>query len=136
MSDEESAMEAIKMAGLPILVIGANAALLALNSIAEQTSNYIVAKLSALIAVLLFILAFRVRSGHAAWVPFALILFVGFLVTNISATYMNAMTYGAFSSFNGYILLGWIVPLICLLLAFSGLKGWLWMRANGMKISF
>ena len=31
------------------------------------------------------------------------------------------------------IITGWLVPLICMVLVVAGFKGWLWLRANGVR---
>ena len=60
--DEESAKEAVKMAGLPVLVMGGNAALTALISLSQQTPDLTLASWCAAISVLLIIVAFRIRA--------------------------------------------------------------------------
>ncbi len=34
------------------------------------------------------------------------------------------------------LLVGWIIPLLCLTLMLGGLRGWLWLRANGIRRGF
>ena len=93
--DEEGAREAIKMAGLPVLVMGGNAALTALISLSQQTPDLTLASWCAIISLLLIIVAFRIRAGKAGWLPLVLALFAAFLVINVLTAYIAFMAVGA-----------------------------------------
>ena len=134
--DEASARDAIRMSGLPILLMGANAALLALVTSVQPFPDTVMIASAVAIAFSLILLAFRIRAGHAAWIPFALILFAAFLGVNLFSSYIGWQVAGQNTTVSGQILLGWIVPTICLILMVGGFRGWLWMRASKARLSF
>ena len=133
--DEASARDAVKMAGLPILIVGINALLLALMTAANPVGDMTTAGISAALACLMFVLAFRIRAGHAAWVPVAAVLFVLFVGFNALSGYIAWKTTGGGQTTGAQIVLGWIVPMICMVFTVAGLKGWLWLRTHGAKRS-
>lgn len=134
--DEASAGEAVRMSGLPVLLMGANGALLALVAAVQPEAD--MARITGLgaVAALLVLLAFRIRAGHAGWVPVAVALFLGFLGFSAWWSYRIWRLFGTLQLTQGQILLQWIVPLICLVLAIGGLRGWLWLRAHRRALSF
>ena len=135
-TDEDSAKEAVKMAGLPALVMGANAALASLIALFQTTPNLTIVAWSAIIALLLIILAFRIRAGRSAWLPLVLVLFSAFLVASAFSSYIVWSVAREEPTSGGQIITGWIVPLICMVLVVAGFKGWLWLRTNGAKRNF
>ena len=135
-TDENSAKEAVKMAGLPALVMGVNAALASLIALFQATPNLTIVAWSAIIALLLIILAFRIRAGKSAWLPLVLVLFSAFLVASAFSSYIVWTVAGKEPISAAQIITGWIVPLICMVLVVAGFKGWLWLRTNGSKQTF
>ena len=135
-TDEDSGKEAVKMAGLPALVMGANAALASLIALFQTTPNLTIVAWSAIIALLLIILAFRIRAGRSAWLPLVLVLFSAFLVASAFSSYIVWTVAGKEPISAAQIITGWIVPLICMVLVVAGFKGWLWLRTNGAKRNF
>ena len=135
-TDEDSAKEVVKMAGLPALVMGANAALASLVALFQTTPNLTIVAWSAIIALLLIILAFRIRAGRSAWLPLVLVLFSAFLVASAFSSYIVWTVAGKEPISAAQIITGWIVPLICMVLVVAGFKGWLWLRTNGAKRNF
>lgn len=135
-TDEDSAREAVKMGGLPVLVMGANAALTSLLAFFQTPQNLAIVTWCAIIALLLIIIAFRIRAEKLAWVPFALVMFAVFLVVNAFFSYIVWKAAGGGLINAVQIMRGWIIPLICIFLALSGFKGWLWLKANGTKSTF
>lgn len=129
--DEPSARDAVRMSGLPVLIIGANAALFAL--LASDSAQIMS---SSAIAFSLILLAFRIRAGHAAWVPFALLLFIAFLLSNTVLSYLGWHMAGRTQVGIAQAILSWIIPTICLALAISGWRGWRWLKMNGCGVSF
>jgi len=134
--DEASAREAVKMAGLPILVLGGNGFLFSLLLLTATPPNPAGAAISALIAILLVVLAFRIRAGRAAWVPLSFLLFCLFIGANAVSAYLAWAISGGPGLTGAQIVMGWIVPLICLILSLAGLRGWIWLRANGAERRF
>ncbi|WP_338550326.1 hypothetical protein [Roseovarius phycicola] len=134
--DESSAKEAVKMAGLPILIMGANVALLTLVSLVQPVPNLAFAGVTAFIALLLFVLAFRIRAGHASRVPVAVFLFVAFFVGNAVFSYWAWKVLGSGQSTGAGLVMGWIVPTICMILVVAGLRGWIWLKANKAVTTF
>ncbi|MDT0683453.1 hypothetical protein RM543_12220 [Roseicyclus sp. F158] len=136
LEDRASARNAVRMSGLPVLLMGANAALLALVSSVRPFPDMAVVSSAAAIAALLVLMAFRIRAGHAAWIPFASMLFIAFLGVSLFSSYIGWQVAGGNPTTGAQILLGWIIPAICLILMVSGLRGWFWMRQNTEKLSF
>lgn len=134
--DEAGAKEAVRMSGLPVLLLGANAALLALILSVQTLPDMITIASAAIIAVLLVLLAFRMRAGHAAWIPFAIILFVAFFGASLFSSYIGWRVAGETSTASVQILLGWIIPVICSILMVGGFRGWRWMRGNKARLTF
>lgn len=124
------------MGGLPALVMGANAALTSLTALFQATPNLTLVAWCAFIALLLFILAFRIRAGKSAWLPMVLILFMAFLVGNAFFLYHTFAAAGNKPIIALQIIMGWIVPLICMILVIAGFRGWLWLKTNGSKLIF
>ena len=130
--DEESAKEAVKMAGLPVLIMGCNAALTALLALSQQTPDLTLAALSAAISLALIVVAFRIRAEKSGWIPSVLVLFAAFLVISAFSAYVALMDF-EIARINGVqIVTSWIVPLICSVLMVAGFKGWLWLKAKGL----
>lgn len=128
--DESSARDAVRMAGLPVLIMAATEGLRALTQVidGDQGAMWV----SAGFAALLTVVAFRLRSGHAAWVPLVFLLFAvmtGFRLMQLVEGWNAAVIVIQ-------LLTGWIIPLLCALLMIGGLRGWLWMRAHGIRRSF
>ncbi|TRW97544.1 hypothetical protein FNJ84_08545 [Paracoccus sp. M683] len=92
--------------------------------------------LRATAAILLIALAFRRRSGHAAWIHIALLLCAVFLDANALLSYIEWHLAGQTRIGIARLVAGWIVPIICLILAIGGFRGWRWMRANAVSLSF
>ena len=130
--DEESAKEAIKMAGLPVLVMGSNAALTALIALSQQTPDLTLAAWCAAISLLLIIVAFRIRADKSGWMPLVIALFAAFLVISALTAYIALMDVGIAGISGVQIVTSWIVPLICSVLMAAGFKGWLWLKAEGL----
>ncbi|WP_322890478.1 MULTISPECIES: hypothetical protein [unclassified Yoonia] len=81
--DEKSAKEAAKMAGLPVLLLGANALILALSGLVNQSASMTVAGSYLTMALCLSFIAFRIRAGHAGWIPLAGLLFLVFIAVSV-----------------------------------------------------
>ncbi|MDO5641810.1 MAG: hypothetical protein Q4G26_05400 [Paracoccus sp. (in: a-proteobacteria)] len=134
--DADSAIGATRMAGLPVLMMGANAALLALIAAMQPDLDPVLISGLAGVGFLLALLAFRIRAGHAGWLPVVALLFLGFLGANLSLSYMEWQLAGQSQASGAGIVLRWIVPVICLILVIGGLRGWLWLRAHQIRRSF
>ncbi|MEX3016088.1 hypothetical protein [Gymnodinialimonas hymeniacidonis] len=132
--DEDSALEAVRMAGLPLLLMGFNLLGLAILflSLVPTFGPAILGLLGTAIACI--IIAFRLREGHAAWVPIVALLFGAYIIVNVAFTWLGATIAAAPSG--ALIATQWIIPLICLILVSAGIRGWLWLRSNGVKRSF
>ncbi len=133
--DEESAKAAVQMSGLPVLLLGANSALFALIALVQPNPNHTYIVSSAVFACLMILMAFRIRSGHARWVTIAFFLYIAFFGVNLFFFFVWWRVVGQSAVSAIQLVLGWIVPLICLALVFGGLRGWRWLRANGAKTS-
>jgi hypothetical protein len=120
--DAASARYAVRMAGLPVLLIAANALLAALiMAVTLATLDAPMGRNARIILGLLVAaglalgsIAFALRAGRTALVPAATAL-------NIAAFAVQAMISPPWAL---------IVPGLALLLALSGLRGWLWLRRH------
>lgn len=130
--DEGKARYAVRMAGLPLLVLGANAAVLGLDLAVKAPEMPMAVPVFAVIAVVLVLVAFRMRAGRAAWVPLALLAILSFLAVELFSSLHLLRMLEPSQSFDMILLAKWVVPLFCLALAFSGFRGWLWLRRNGL----
>lgn len=77
--DESKARYAVQLACLPVLALGANAAVLALSLAVNSAVMPMAAPAFALLALVLVFIAFRLRAGRASWVPLALLAILSFL---------------------------------------------------------
>jgi hypothetical protein len=135
--DETSAQDAAKMAGLSCLMMGANGALLLLMSITDPDPDLGVVAILGGFSALMGALAFRIRAGFAAWVPIGFGLFIVCFLINMGVSYIAWQIGDAYIPFSGsLIVIQWLVPLFCLALSASGLRGWWWMRKNGGVMRF
>lgn len=135
-TDKASATAAVRMAGLPVLIMGGNAALLALIAAVQPVPDTVLIASAAALAAVLVLIAFRLRGGHAAWIPITFLLFVAFLALHLFLAYSGWLMTGTTLEVRVQIFFGWIVPVICLILMVSGFSGRQWLRKNGEKLSF
>ena len=130
--DEVSARHAVRLSGLPVLLMGANAALLALITFARPSPNLVLLASSTSIALLLILLVFRIRGGHDAWIPFTLVLYAAFMGAHGFWSYFVWRLLGRTLVGDAY----GVVIFICLLLMVSGFRGWRWLRSRNVSVSF
>ena len=126
----ETALAAVKMAGLPIFLIGFGygflgffAVLAAGNQPSSQTFGAII---QILLSIVLLVISFRLRRGLA-----------GFVLPSFAITCANygVALYNLIMPFSA-INLGWlpiqilllIVPTIMLMFTIHGLRAWFWLR--------
>ncbi len=121
------------MAGLPVLLMGFNAALTALIALSQTTPDLTLAAWCAAISLALFVVAFRIRAEKSGWTPLAVGLFAAFLVISVSSASIALKRVGVIEISSIQIVTGWIVPLICTILVVAGFKGWLWLRENDVR---
>ncbi len=133
--DQASAAEAVRMAGLPSLIMGANAVLLGLMEIVQQAPNTFIAAWFGFSGLLLVVISFRIRAGHGAWIPFVFVLFLAFFGAMTSAAARQWSELKAAPVLQTKLVTDWIVLLFCLALTVSGIMGWNWLRRNGGRLS-
>lgn len=121
--DESKARYAVQMAGLPVLALGANAAVLALSLAVNSAVMPMAAHAFALLALVLVFIAFRLRAGRALWVPLAFLAILSFLGLELFSSFQLLQIVEPSRAFDLLVLAKWVVPLFCLALAFSGLRG-------------
>ena len=128
--DEASARAAIKMAGLPLLLVGILLALVQLMHLAAPQDR--VDWIILILCVSMILMAFRLRAGGTALAPLAACL--GLLSFALQAVSVCAGLLAA--EFDGVAFVAGmaalIVPLFAAALAVGGLRGWWWMRRNGV----
>ncbi len=134
--DQASALEAVRMAGLPLLLMGFNLLVLALLTLSASPSLAAFALGMLGTALACIILAFRLRGGHAGWVPIVALLFVTYLAASLALTIFVTRASAIPNMSGTMIVTQWVIPIICLILISAGIRGWLWLRANGVKASF
>ncbi len=125
--DEESAAYAVKMSGLPLFLVGLNT--FALVAVIDQHWAQVIA---AVFAVLFVSLAFRIRAACTAWAPIAAFLSVTFFLLQVMWRFLTVIVLG----FHWQVMLAeaarLIVPTLAVILAMGGLRGWKWLRRNGV----
>ena len=119
------------MAGLPVFLMGCNAALMALIALSQQTPDLTLAAWCAAISLPLIFVAFRIRAEKSGWIPSVLVLFAAFIVINALTSYFALIDVGIAGIGSVQIVTSWIVPLICSVLVVAGFKGWLWLKVRG-----
>ena len=134
--DEDGARHAVRMAGPPALLMGANVALVALIFGIQPAPNAGLITSLVAAACLLMLLALRIRGGHAAWIPFTVILFVVFLTANAFLTYLQWQVLGLALAGLGLSIVTWFIAIVCLALSVSGLRGWQWLKSHNSALSF
>ena len=114
--DRASAENAVRMAGLPVLLIGASFFMPALLLLTTPNAVGVPTRAIALGAsgIVIIVIAFLIRGGRAALVPVATAIAVPVLLFEIS---LRPTLFTA-------------VPFMALLLSISGLRGWLWLHRN------
>lgn len=85
-------------------------------------------------AMLLILIAFRLRAGRAGWLPFVVPLFAASIGFAVVSAYSDWQMAGWIARLQ--IGLRWVVPLICMIFVIGGVRGWRWMRAHGVTPSF
>ena len=134
--DAHSASYALRMAGLPILLTGMDIALFALLAAVWGVLDTGGSAWRLAIALPLVVIAFRIRAGHAPWLPVALALAVVMLVARLQSSLAVWRMTGGDRIAQAQLLASWIVPLFCTALMLGGLRGWLWLRSHNIRRSF
>lgn len=132
--DETSARDAVRMAGLPILLLGVNAIITFVMAGANAAPS-LVAWITGAVGVLLIVMAFRIRSGHAAWIPVAFLLYGTFFAATLVNAAM-ALQSGDAGRMNGAaLLINWVIPILCLIFTIGGLRGWRWLMNHKVRMT-
>lgn len=134
--DGASALYAIRMAGLAVLVMAANSGVLCLVLLVGPEGRGGLAVFAGAVAVGLTLVAFRLRAGRAGWLPFGLVLFGGFLAASVALAVPEWGRADLSLADHGQRLAGWIVLAICAVLAVNGLAGWRWLRLHRVAMTF
>ena len=128
--DEQSARNAVKMAGLPLLVLALNAAVFAL--ILMQTTKASVWSIAAF-GVLTFVFlagAFRLRSGRAAIMPIAAAAYAAFLALLMLSTIRDVAVESELPIQFSIVLRNLFVPILSAIFAWRGVLGWRWLLVH------
>jgi heme/copper-type cytochrome/quinol oxidase subunit 4 len=134
--DEDSAREATKMGGLPVLLLGANVALFSWLEFSKKAISGEAAIVGLVVSVVLIVFAFRIRANRVASLPYLVALALIFFVVNaIFSFFVGLIVNGVFVGGVTFVVT-MIVPIFATLLAVSGIRGWLWLRKNKMKMLF
>jgi hypothetical protein len=118
--DRDSVIDAVKMAGLPVFLLGATGVLTVLLSVADvlqanPTIEQVLAlALAAATGVLLVALGLAIRRGRPSLVVLAAVI----TFTNAAATLWLAPWWAS------------VFQVLMVLLMLSGLRGWWWLRKN------
>lgn len=133
--DGPSALEAVRMGGLPVLLVGGNVLLGAVLEAVRPDPSPLVVAGCAVVAVLLVAVAFRIRSGHAAWLPVVAILVVAWFVLRLLLAFAAWQAVAGLAILRVKVVTDLIVPVLCLVLLVGGLRGWWWLRRRAMRLS-
>ncbi|WP_155122062.1 hypothetical protein [Martelella mediterranea] len=134
--DEESARDAVKMSGLPVLVMGLNFVILSLFPSPYQATSDYSSVISGVVALVLIFVAFRIRGGHAGLVPGTTSLFCVFIVLNAVLPYIGYFLAGGRDLDLFRLTISLIIPAICAALALNGWRGWRWLRKNNLPTPY
>ncbi|WP_025319983.1 hypothetical protein [Granulibacter bethesdensis] len=134
--DEESARYAVRMSGLPILVIGLNFVVLFLFFVSQQKENLYFNFFLVGMAFFMITMAFRIRAERIAWFPLALLLFGISISANLFLSYTQwKFKESLYINFSTLFII-WFIPLICMYLMVRGWMGWRWLKSNKIKMVF
>ena len=123
MNDRDSAMLAVRMAGLPVFLLGRLSvlfAVVAVGTVAAMDDIAVTKPIPAAVTIVagavLVVIGLALRREVAALAPVAAIIILGNAVLSL---WVGAL---------------WAVPLqaIVMLMAVSGLRGWWWVRRNAV----
>ena len=134
--DHASAKEAVRMSGLPALVMGGNAFVMAAIVAAQAVPNLPLAAAMAAVGVGLIGLAFRIRAGHGAWLPLVFFLFLLFAG---ATTYVSAAQWMVSPQpvvFGLKLVSSAVIQLFCIAMVGAGMTGWAWLRAKKIPLTF
>ncbi|MBG1232126.1 hypothetical protein F8B91_07245 [Aestuariivirga litoralis] len=135
-TDPASASEAIKLSGLPVIVLAFNSAFLAIELLFNADASPALMFAFLALAIVLVVIAFRLRKGHAGYVPFVAALFPAFLALVVLDSFSGPPAAGGLLTQIFLVISKWIVPALAAILAYRGLKGWQWLRAQGTRMTF
>lgn len=134
-NDEASARDAVKMGGLPILLIGFNTLVFCLIGFLQGSLSNTLVIGGVILSLLLVVFSFRIRSGKAGSLPYLSALFLIFFVLSALFSLIGNILQGGAVVGGVMFVVGLIVPVLAMLLSISGLRGWNWLRKNGHQIS-
>jgi hypothetical protein len=133
---EETAREAVKMGGLPILALGASVIVLARTGFTATTIHLAVILAYLIVGLIFIVFAFRIRKGRAASLPYLVAIFFCFSIAEL----FFAFVFSAGSVGEGWaeisVILTHIVTFIAAFLAIKGLRGWWYLRKAGVPMRF
>ncbi len=113
--DEASARYAVRMAGLPVLIIGVLFVIGGLGSLdSMRGADPLTTWLTLGFGGAVILMAFGLRQGYAALVPIATAISGALIALRLATAPAYAI----------------ILPALILLLVVSGFRGWLWLRRN------
>jgi hypothetical protein len=124
--DAATAIDAVKMSGLPLLIVGLNAFAVA------WLSNHSATRVAAFVFAVLFVfIAFRLRAERTGWALIATLLSVCFFLLQVS--WRSLMIYLLGFYWQGLMVeaVRLVIPTFAVVLAIGGLRGWIWLRRNG-----
>jgi cyanate permease len=130
--DEVSASSAAKMSGLPVFFFGLSTFVIAvLAMVLSEDELELITLVLAALGVLLLVCSLRIRAGHHAWLPFLMFPMLGILVANL----LMPLLYNS-AQVHTTSWMGRVIGVLLVILALSGLRGWLWKRRNKIKMTF
>jgi hypothetical protein len=130
--DEVSASSAAKMSGLPMFFFGLSTFLIAVMPMfLDKGGLGVINLVLAALGMLLLVCSFRIRAGHHAWLPFLMFPMLGFMTANLLVPLLDNSAQVHTTSW-----MGRVIGVLLVILALSGLRGWLWKRRNKIKMTF
>lgn len=130
--DRDSALYAMRMAGLPVFLSGLTGALISIVDPADSQAGFLVGWA---IAAMLIMMGLMIRKGRFGLVPFAAALMLINIGLSIASSILITVGIARLDLlpvdilFMEFIRLS-VFPVLFLLVMVSGLRGWRWLRQS------
>ena len=134
--NQDSAETAMKMGGLPILILGLNIALISTTNFMNTQITKGLFLTGLITALILIVFSFRIRGNKTASLPYLTGLFLCFFIVNTFISFVYSIALHGLSAGSTMFVITWIIPIFASLFAISELRGWWWMKKNNISMKF
>lgn len=128
--DEQSARNAVKMAGLPLLVLALNAAVFAIALMLHANASVWPIAAFGVLTFVFLAMAFQLRSGRAAISPLAAAAYAAFLALLMWSTTRDVGAESELPIQFSIVLRNLFVPILTAVFAWRGVLGWRWLLVH------